>query len=74
MRRRREFLRSKREEAKQEESASGAAQVAMPAPEPQLGPSFDPDISSHHYRVLESPGGWLARCFAEFPWRVCGCK
>ncbi len=50
----------KREEAKQEEGA----QVAIPAPDPPLPPTFDADINSHRYRFLEAPGGWLARCAA----------
>ena len=58
MRKRREFLKMKREEAKQEEGA----QVAIPAPDPPLPPTFDADINSHRYRFLEAPGGWLARC------------
>ena len=48
----------KREEAKQEEGA----QVAIPAPDPPLPPTFDADTNSHRYRFLEAPGGWLARC------------
>lgn len=58
MRKRREFLKIKREEAKQEEGA----QVAIPAPDPPLPPTFDADTNSHRYRFLEAPGGWLARC------------
>ncbi|CAL5224470.1 g7162 [Coccomyxa viridis] len=61
MRKRREFLKMKREEAKQEEGA----QVAIPAPDPPLPPTFDADINSHRYRFLEAPGGWLARPFVE---------
>lgn len=58
MRKRREFLKMKREEAKQEEGA----QVAIPAPDPPLPPTFDADANAHRYRFLEAPGGWLARC------------
>lgn len=57
MKKRREFLRIRREEAKQEEGA----QVAIPAPDPPLPPSFDADVNTHRYRFLEAPGGWLAR-------------
>ena len=61
MRKRREFLKMKREEAKQEEGA----QVAIPAPDPPLPSTFDADINSHRYRFLEAPGGWLARYSAS---------
>lgn len=57
MRKRREFLKLKREEAKSEEGV----QVAIPAPDPPLPPSFDADVNAHRYRFLEQPGGWLAR-------------
>lgn len=58
MRKRREFLKIKREEAKQDEGV----QVAIPAPDPPLPPNFDADTNTHRYRFLEAPGGWLARC------------
>ena len=57
MRKRREFLKIRREEAK----ADDGAQVAIPAPDPPLPPTFDADVSAHRYRFLEQPGGWLAR-------------
>ena len=38
------------------------AQVAVPAPDPALPPSFDPEGNTHRYRFLESNGGWIARC------------
>jgi hypothetical protein len=57
MRKRRDFLKMRREEAKHEEGT----QVAIPAPDPPLPPSFDPDVNSHRYRFMEQPGGWLAR-------------
>ena len=57
MRKRREFLKLRREEAK----ADDGAQVSIPAPDPPLPPTFDADVSAHRYRFLEQPGGWLAR-------------
>lgn len=54
---RRDLLKNRREEAKQEEGA----QVAIPAPDPPLPPTFDADTNGHRYRFLEAPGGWLAR-------------
>lgn len=57
MRKRREFLKLRREEAK----ADDGAQVSIPAPDPPLPPTFDADVSGHRYRFLEQPGGWLAR-------------
>ena len=36
-------------------------QVAVPAPDPALPPSFDVEGNSHRYRFLESNGGWIAR-------------
>ena len=36
-------------------------QVAVPAPDPALPPSFDPEGNPHRYRFLESNGGWIAR-------------
>lgn len=36
-------------------------QVAVPAPDPALPPSFDVEGNSHRYRFLESNGGWVAR-------------
>ncbi|KAK9917294.1 hypothetical protein WJX75_002892 [Coccomyxa subellipsoidea] len=61
MRKRREFLKLRREEAK----ADDGAQVSIPAPDPPLPPTFDADVSAHRYRFLEQPGGWLARPFVE---------
>lgn len=57
MRKRREFLKIRREEAK----ADDGVQVAIPAPDPPLPPTFDADVTAHRYRFLEQPGGWLAR-------------
>jgi hypothetical protein len=56
LRKKRMFLKQKAEEARADDS-----HVPIPAPEPQLGPSFDADTSSHHYRVLEEPGSLLVR-------------
>ncbi|CAL8463774.1 g3308 [Coccomyxa elongata] len=61
MRKRREFLKMRREEAK----ADDGVQVAIPAPDPPLPPTFDADVTAHRYRFLEQPGGWLARPFVE---------
>lgn len=36
-------------------------QVSIPAPDPQLPPSFDGDSSAHHYRQLESNQQWSCR-------------
>ena len=43
-------------------SGATGAQVAVPAPDPALPPSFDPEGNTHRYRFLESNGGWIARC------------
>jgi len=56
LRRKRMFLKQKAEE-----SRAGESSVPILAPEPQMGPSFDPDTSSHHFRVLEDPTGILIR-------------
>lgn len=60
IRKKREYIRMRQEEAKAEEG--NQAQVAIPAPEPALPPSFDGDTSSFRYRFLESAGGWIVRC------------
>ncbi|KAK9820840.1 hypothetical protein WJX81_004481 [Elliptochloris bilobata] len=66
IRKRREFLKAKREEAKQAaDDGQNAIQVSIPAPDPPLPPSFDADTHTHRYRFLEQPGGWLARPFVE---------
>eukprot|EP00884_Botryococcus_braunii_P017151 jgi/Botrbrau1/4119/Bobra.152_3s0065.1 len=65
MRKRREFLRSKREERKQEESGHGGGNVSIPAPDPQLPPTFEADTTSHRYRTLESQTGWITRPYVE---------
>ena len=70
MRKRREFLKLKREEAKQDEGV----QVAIPAPDPPLPPNFDADTNTHRYRFLEAPGGWLARCVLHHPRHKLGCS
>lgn len=57
LRKKRMFLKAKAEEAR----AMAGDSVPIPAPEPQLGPSFDADISSHHYKVLEDPTKVLIR-------------
>jgi hypothetical protein len=56
LRQRRMYLKAKAEEARADDAA-----VPILAPEPQLGPSFDPDTRSHHYRVLEDPSSVLVR-------------
>lgn len=56
LRTKRMFIKQKAEEARADDSA-----VPIPAPEPQLGPSFDADTSSHHFKVLEDPTGILVR-------------
>lgn len=56
LRRKRMFLKQKAEEAR-----AGDASVPILAPEPQMGPSFDPDTTSHHFKVLEDPSGVLVR-------------
>lgn len=56
LRRKRMFLKAKAEEAR-----AGGDSVPILAPEPQLGPSFDADVSSHHFRVLEDPATVLVR-------------
>uniref|UniRef100_A0A1D2A0U4 AIG1-type G domain-containing protein n=1 Tax=Auxenochlorella protothecoides TaxID=3075 RepID=A0A1D2A0U4_AUXPR len=56
LRRRRVYLRQRADEARGEENA-----VPILAPEPALGPSFDPEVNNHRYRVLESPKALLTR-------------
>jgi hypothetical protein len=59
LRARRMYLKAKAEEAR-----AADAPVPILAPEPQLGPSFDADVGSHHYRVLEDPSSLLVRPMA----------
>lgn len=40
-------------------------QVSVPAPDPALQPTFDPDSNGHRYRFLEAAGGWVVRPFVE---------
>ena len=40
-------------------------QVAIPAPDPALPPSFDSDSSAHHLRFVESASQWLVRPIVE---------
>jgi hypothetical protein len=56
LRKKRMFLKQKAEEARAEDDP-----VPMLAPPPQLGPSFDSDISSHHFSVYEDPTKVLIR-------------
>ncbi|KAK2075860.1 hypothetical protein QBZ16_001601 [Prototheca wickerhamii] len=56
LRRRRAFLKQKADEARGDADA-----VPILAPEPALGPSFDPEVTGHRYRVLENPRAVLAR-------------
>eukprot|EP01023_Acetabularia_acetabulum_P014984 TRINITY_DN17282_c1_g1_i4.p1 TRINITY_DN17282_c1_g1~~TRINITY_DN17282_c1_g1_i4.p1 ORF type:complete len:560 (-),score=112.08 TRINITY_DN17282_c1_g1_i4:1253-2746(-) len=60
LRKRREYLKQRADEVKQ-----GEAQVAVPAPEPPLPPSFVVDYPSHKYRYLERQTGWIARPMVE---------
>ncbi len=50
-----------------EEAKLGDAAVPVPAPAPQLQPSFDADVTTHRYNVLESPTGVIARWVAKLP-------
>ena len=56
LRKKRIFLKQKAEEARAQEDP-----VPMLAPPPQLGPSFDSDVSSHHFSVYEDPTKVLIR-------------
>ena len=56
LRRKRMYLKQKAEEARAPDAA-----VPIAAPEPQMGPTFDADVSSHHFRVLEDPTSVLVR-------------
>lgn len=56
LRRKRMYLKQKAEEARAPDAA-----VPIPAPEPQMGPTFDSDVSSHHFKVMEDPTGILVR-------------
>lgn len=56
LRKKRMYLKQKAEEARQED-----ASVPILAPEPQLGPSFDADVTSHRWKVLEDPTSVLTR-------------
>eukprot|EP00899_Mesostigma_viride_P009339 jgi/Mesvir1/18406/Mv14282-RA.1 len=40
-------------------------QVAVPAPDPALPPSFDSDNPGHRYRFLESANQWMVRPIVE---------
>ncbi|KAK9837680.1 hypothetical protein WJX74_002838 [Apatococcus lobatus] len=62
-RKRREYVKMRRDEAKAAEGQQGS--VAVPGPETPLPPSFDGEPQSHRYRFLESNSGWLARPFVE---------
>ena len=53
------YLKQRMEEARGAEADGGS--VPILAPEPALAPSFDPDVSSYRYRVLEDPAGIIAR-------------
>ena len=56
LRKKRMFLKQKAEE-----SRAGEDPVPILAPPPQLGPSFDSDVSSHHFNVYEDPTKVLVR-------------
>ena len=58
LRKRRMYLKQRQEEAR---AADGEGNVPILAPEPQLAPSFDADVNTHRYRVLEDPTGIIAR-------------
>ncbi|KAK9858808.1 hypothetical protein WJX84_002378 [Apatococcus fuscideae] len=62
-RKRREYVKMRRDEAKAADGQQGS--VAVPGPETPLPPSFDGEPQSHRYRFLESNSGWLARPFVE---------
>eukprot|EP00898_Chlorokybus_atmophyticus_P000756 jgi/Chlat1/1681/Chrsp127S01920 len=48
-----------------EEEPEKSKQVAVPAPDPALPPTFDADNPSHRYRHLESPNQWMFRPVVE---------
>lgn len=63
MRKRKEYEKMRAEEAKAD--AENKTQVAVPAPDPALQPTFDSDSNGHRYRFLEAAGGWIVRPFVE---------
>eukprot|EP00873_Tetraselmis_striata_P028343 jgi/Tetstr1/448607/TSEL_035856.t1 len=63
MRKRKEYEKMRAEEAKAD--AESKTQVAVPAPDPALQPTFDSDSNGHYYRFLEAAGGWVVRPFVE---------
>jgi hypothetical protein len=54
---RREFVRERAAQA----LTAGVGDPMMPAPEPALQPTFDPEVASHRYAHLESHTSWVAR-------------
>lgn len=59
LRKKRLYLKQRMEEARAEAN-DGA--VPVYAPDPQLAPSFDPEVTGYRYRVLEDPTGIISRC------------
>jgi len=49
----------------QQEEITPPKQVAVPAPDPALPPSFDGDNPSHRYRFLEPQSQWMVRPIVE---------
>ena len=49
----------------QQEELIPPKQVAVPAPDPALPPSFDGDNPSHRYRFLEPQSQWMVRPIVE---------
>lgn len=52
------YLKQRVEEARAEQ---GEGSVPIYAPDPALAPSFDPEVTGYRYKVLEDPGGIIAR-------------
>uniref|UniRef100_A0A7S3UFQ3 AIG1-type G domain-containing protein n=1 Tax=Picocystis salinarum TaxID=88271 RepID=A0A7S3UFQ3_9CHLO len=57
----REYKQMIDEEKAAAKSNKGGSQIAVPAPEPALPPSFDGESSKYRFRMLESPNMWIAR-------------
>ena len=53
------------EELPPEPEPEPSKQVAIPAPDPALPPSFDGDNPSHRFRFLESANQWMVRPIVE---------
>lgn len=56
VKKKRAFIRQKAEEARQGDTAT-----PVPAPLPEMPPSFDHDVGDYKYAVLDDPSGVIVR-------------